>query len=122
MSRLDLGIAAVVLALWRGLGVVMSRRVIPAAFAVCFLAVTFGFSQSVSAQGGCKNACWIDVQTGRSVVTQPAGGTSLSLDKQTAFNTRTGQNFAREADGSWIDVKTGKCVVTQPAGGTSLSL
>jgi hypothetical protein len=106
-------------------------------------AAILGFSQpavaqeSPSSQGNtaprpCQ--CWIDVKTGKKVPTVPLGGkhtehtegtgaayaandVEMNLDGKTAFNTKTGQNYARQPDGSWIDIKTQKCVPTKPLGG-----
>ncbi|MBI3704611.1 MAG: outer membrane beta-barrel protein [Rhizobiales bacterium] len=113
----------------------MLRRVFFAGLSTCVLGLAFGFSQTAFAQDRCKNACWIDVKTGKSVPTVPlagvntgmaatlnAGYAEISGDGKTAFNTRTKQNYAREANGSWIDVKTGKCVPTVPLAGVNTGM
>lgn len=41
----------------------------------------------------------------------PPGAETSAGDPDRAFNPTTGQNFAKEPDGSWIDVKTGKKIV-----------
>ena len=41
----------------------------------------------------------------------PPGAETSPSDLDRAFNPTTGQNFAKEPDGSWIDVKTGKTAV-----------
>jgi hypothetical protein len=41
----------------------------------------------------------------------PPGAETSAGDPGHAFNPTTGQNFAKEPDGSWIDVKTGKTAV-----------
>ena len=41
----------------------------------------------------------------------PSGAETSPGDPDRAFNPMTGQNFAKEPDGSWIDVKTGKIAV-----------
>ena len=66
-------------------------HVIVAALSTCLI---FSFSQTAFAQKPC--ACWIDVKTGKLVVTVPAGDARLSLDGKTAFNPKTGQNYALE--------------------------
>jgi hypothetical protein len=38
---------------------------------------------------------------------------------KTAFNSRTKQNYAKEADGCWVDTKTGKPVPTVPLAGVN---
>jgi hypothetical protein len=41
------------------------------------------------------------------------------LNPNQAHNSKTGQNYVKQPDGSWIDAKTGQSVDTAPAGGTS---
>lgn len=41
----------------------------------------------------------------------PPPGAETSTDPDRAFNPTTGQNFAKQPDGSWIDVKTGKKIL-----------
>ena len=78
---------------------------------------------------------WIDVKTGKPVATAPISGVNISGvieganngvaivsdDRRTAFNPKTGQNFAKQPDGSWIDVKTGKVVASVPLSGVNIS-
>ena len=75
---------------------------------------------------------WIDVKTGKPVASVPISGVNIngsegagvaivSEDRRTAFNPRTGQNFAREPDGSWIDVKSGKPVASVPISGVNIN-
>src|ERR1700676_694226 len=68
--------------------------------------------------------CWIDVKTGKKLPLIPAAlgpgsyhdsDFQISGDGKSAFNTRTGQNYAQEPDGCWIDVKTGKKIPIIPA-------
>jgi hypothetical protein len=68
--------------------------------------------------------CWIDVKTGKKIPIIPAAlgpgsyhdsDFQISGDGRSAFNTRTGQNYALEPDGCWIDVKTGKKIPIIPA-------
>jgi len=77
---------------------------------------------------------WIDVKTGKTVATAPISGVNISgviegannsvaivsEDRRTAFDSRTGRNFAKESDGSWIDVKTGKQVQSVPLTGVNI--
>src|SRR5438270_4698287 len=42
---------------------------------------------------------------------RPPGSETSPGDPDRAFNPTTGQNFAKQPDGSWIDVKTGKVAV-----------
>ena len=58
----------------------MSRRIILGVFSPCLLVPTFGLGQTASAQKACKDACWIDVKSGKRVPTAPLAGVNTSLD------------------------------------------
>ena len=97
-------------------------------------------TEAALAQGNppCEDVCWINVKTGMSVPTAPrsavnlvagSGGAALAgraqfdgLDPNAnrATNTKTGQTYIRQPDGSWIDAKTGICVPTAPRSAVNL--
>ncbi len=70
--------------------------------------------------------CWLDAKTGKQVSTMPGGalyyqggqlhsGYAATIDRDHAYNPRTGQSFARQANDCWIDAKSGKQVNAMPS-------
>ncbi len=110
------------------------------AVAALSLAMAGAFGQTAFAQTPANPAgdCWIDAKTGQAVPVVPAGGIHLEpasgtqhpfrindvqvnpLNPNQASNSKTGQNFVRQPDGSWIDAATGQPVPTIPSGGIHL--
>jgi nitrate reductase NapE component len=114
-------------------GICVSRRLGFAVTALSLAAVGT-FSAPANAQTA---YCWIDAATGQQVPTAPLSGANFSIgtgaaqgtpavinpfNPNQAGNSKTGQNFVRQPDGSWVDAQTGSPVPTVPLSGANFSI